>query len=285
MIIATGHIACRRLDAARQALHNLQQPEGYDEPELLTFICEWLDPWHGTVDEDDLWDWENNSCIDHLNDMMAMIKSWSPEPSEMNIHNDNLTINARLSHIALLRLQNKHSEAYSLALKLVKENPLMAKPRIAAALCLIDKGDWHSALNVLEELEETDPHDPRVKALANILGRPKSDDDEILEIALTKAPTKRAKRWIDEAPVNPIAALMLKSGVDEALNANFMVASSQAVQKRMTPRYSSGIISNVFNWGVLTPLWLIIGNICFKRNWVVGRNIYCNWNICYSPKC
>ena len=106
----------------------------------------------------------------------------------MNIHNDNLTINARLSHIALLRLQNKHSEAYSLALKLVKENPLMAKPRIAAALCLIDKGDWHSALNVLEELEETDPHDPRVKALANILGRPKSDDDEILEIALTKAP-------------------------------------------------------------------------------------------------
>ena len=259
MIIATGHIACRRLDAARQALHNLQQPEGYDEPELLAFICEWLDPWHGTVDEDDLWDWENNSCIDHLNDMMAMIKSWSPEPPEMNIHNDNLTINARLSHIALLRLQNKHSEAYSLALKLVKENPLMAKPRIAAALCLIDKGDWHSALNVLEELEETDPHDPRVKALANILGRPKSDDDEILEIALTKAPTKRAKRWIDEAPVNPIAALMLKSGVDEALNANFMVASSQAVQKRMTPRYSSGIISNVFNWGVLTPLWLILG--------------------------
>ena len=74
MIIATGHIACR-LDAARQALHNLQQPEGYDEPELLAFICEWLDPWHGTVDEDDLWDWENNSCIDHLNDMMAMIKS------------------------------------------------------------------------------------------------------------------------------------------------------------------------------------------------------------------
>ena len=29
MIIAAGHIACRRLDAAREALHNLQQPEGY----------------------------------------------------------------------------------------------------------------------------------------------------------------------------------------------------------------------------------------------------------------
>ena len=259
MIIATGHIACRRLDAARQALHNLQQDEGYDEPELLAFICEWLDPWHGTVDEDDLWDWENNSTIDHLNGMMSMIREWLPEPSEMNIHNDNLSINARLSHVALLRLQNLHSEAYDLAMKLVKDNPLMAKPRIAAALCLIDKGDWHSAISVLDELEETDPNDPRVKALANILGREKTEEPDLLEVALTKPATKRAKKWIEEAPVNPIAALMLKSGVDEALNANFLIASSHAVQKRMTPRYSSGIISNIFNWGVLTPIWIILG--------------------------
>jgi len=260
MIIATGHIACRRLDAARQALHNLQQDEGYDEPELLAFICEWLDPWHGSVDEDDLWDWENNSCIDNLNDLMAMTKAWLPEPPQMNIHNDNLTVNARLSHVALLRLQNLHNEAFNLAMKLVNDNPLMAKPRIAAALCLIDKGEWHSALSVLDELEETDPNDPRVKALANIMGRAKKDDyDDALEVALTKPATKRAKRWIDDAPVNPIAALMLKSGVDEALNANFLIASSHAVQKRMTPRYSSGIISNIFNWGVLTPLWIILG--------------------------
>ena len=32
MIIATGHMASRRLDAARDALHGLEQPEGYDEP-------------------------------------------------------------------------------------------------------------------------------------------------------------------------------------------------------------------------------------------------------------
>ena len=50
----------------------------------------------------------------------------------------------------------------------------MALPRIAAALCLVDKGDWHSALGVLTELEESDPHDPRVQALANILGRPEN---------------------------------------------------------------------------------------------------------------
>ena len=40
----------------------------------------------------------------------------------------------------------------------------MARPRIAAALCLVDKGEWHSALSVLTELEETDPFDPRVRA-------------------------------------------------------------------------------------------------------------------------
>ena len=56
MLIATGYMALRRLDAAREALHGLQQPEGYDEPEILSFICEWLDPWRGAVTEDDIWD-------------------------------------------------------------------------------------------------------------------------------------------------------------------------------------------------------------------------------------
>ena len=260
MIIAAGHIACRRLDAAREALHNLQQPEGYDEPELLAFICEWFDPWNGSVDEDDLWDWENNPCIDHLNDLMRMLRSWSPQPVDGALHKDNISINARLSHIALLRAQCMHKEAMDIALRLVRENPLMARPRIAAALCLVDKGEWHSALSVLTELEETDPFDPRVRALANILGRPKSEDDEdVLEIALTKSLTKRSRRWIDDAPVNPIAALMVKGGVDEAINANVMVAAAAAVEKKMTPRYTSGIISQVFNWGVLTPIWLLAG--------------------------
>ncbi len=260
MIIAAGHIACRRLDAAREALHNLQQPEGYDEPELLAFICEWFDPWNGSVDEDDLWDWENNPCIDHLNDLMRMLRSWRPQPVEGALHKDSISINARLSHIALLRAQNMHKEAMDIALRLVRENPLMARPRIAAALCLVDKGEWHSALSVLNELEETDPFDPRVRALANILGRPKSEDDEdVLEIALTKSLTKRSRRWIDDAPTNPIAALMVKGGVDEAVNANVMVAAAAAVEKKMTPRYTSGIISQVFNWGVLTPIWLLLG--------------------------
>jgi len=259
MIIAAGHIACRRLDAAREALHNLQQPEGYDEPELMAFVCEWFDPWNGSVNEDDLWDWENNPCIDHLNDLMRMIRSWSPRPAESALHKDSLTVNAKLSHIALLRAQNLHKEALDIALRMVREYPLMAKTRIAAALCLLDKGDWHSALSVLNELEETDPHDPRVQALANILGRPKSNDEEVLEIALTQPTSKRSRKWINDAPVNPIAALMVKGGIDEALNANVMVTAASAVERRMTPRFTSGILSQVINWGILTPLWLMAG--------------------------
>ena len=260
MIIAAGHIACRRLDAARESLHNLQQPEGYDEPELMAFVCEWFDPWNGTVDEDDLWDWENNPCIDHLNDLMKMMRSWKPQPADVVTHKDKITVNARLSHIALLRAQNQHKEAFEISLRLVRENPLMVKPRIAAALCLVDKGDWHSALSVLNELEETDLHDPRVKALANILGRPKNNtEDDLLEVALTKPATKRSRRWIDDAPVNPIAALMLKSGVDEALNANILIVASSAVEKKMLPRFTSGLISQIINWGILTPMWLMLG--------------------------
>jgi hypothetical protein len=262
MILAASHIACRRLDAARESLHNLQRPEGYDEPELLAFICEWFDPWNGTVTEDDLWDWENNPCIDHLNDLMRMLDSWSPVPAEGALHKDRLTVHARLSHIALLRAQNLHEDALETALRLVRENPTMVKPRIAASLCLIDKGEWHSALSVLDELEESDPYDPRVKSLAAIMGRQRGDGgaDE-LEVALALPPTKRSKRWIDEAPTNPIAALMAKGGVDEALNANMLIVAAHAVEKKMTPRYTSGMLAQVFNWGVLMPLWFILGTI------------------------
>ena len=260
MIIASGHIACRRLDAAREALHNLQQPEGYDEPELLAFICEWFDPYNGSVDEDDLWDWENNPCIDHLNDLMKMLRAWSPQPTDSIMHKDNISLTARLTHVALLRAQNMHKEALDISLRLVRENPTMALPRIAAALCLVDKGEWHSALSVLTELEESDPHDPRVKALANILGRPKSDDeDDVLEVALTKKTTKGSRKWINDAPVNPVAALMVKGGVDEALNANVFITAAAAVNRKMTPRFTSSVITKIFHWGVLTPIWILLG--------------------------
>ena len=189
-----------------------------------------------------------------------MIRSWSPQPVDGALHKDHISISARLTHIALLRAQNLHKEALDISLRLVRENPLMVLPRIAASLCLTDRGEWHSAISVLTELEESDPYDPRVKALANILGRPKSEDDgELLEVALTKSLTKRSRRWIDDAPVNPVAALMVKGGVDEALNANVLITSAAAVERKMTPRFSSGVISKVFHLGVLTPIWIMLG--------------------------
>ena len=257
MIVATGHIASRRLDAAREALHGLQQPEGYDEPELIAFICEWMDPWHGNVTEDDIWDWENNSCIDHLQMLMSMLRGWKANPPINNVHNDRLTRVAKLSMIAMMRAQRQHDEALELALQLVKEDPTSVRPRIAVSLCLVDSGDWHSARSIMIELMESDPMDPRVTALSFILGQPQSEDK--LEVALVNADKKRMKKMINEAPVNSVAALSVKGGLDEAINANILIAGHEAVKRGMTPRYSFGVISIIMNYFVLFPTWIIAG--------------------------
>ena len=121
MLISVGHIASCRLDVAREAIRGLEQAEGYDEPELIAFMCEWMDPWYGTVSEDDLWDWENNSCIDNLQDLMSMLAEWDSSPKEEVLHKDRLSDVARLSRIAMLRMQRKSDAALEIALDLVKE--------------------------------------------------------------------------------------------------------------------------------------------------------------------
>jgi hypothetical protein len=257
LIVATGQIASRRLDAAREALHGLQQPEGYDEPELLAFICEWIDPWQGNVTEDDIWDWENNSCIDHLQMLMSMLRGWKANPPNNNVHNDRLFRVAQLSTVALLRAQRQHDDALELALQLVKEEPVSVRPRIAVALCLVDKGDWHSARSIMVELMDSDPQDPRVLALSYILGQPQ--DEEELEVALVNSDRNKMKKFINEAPVNSVAALSVKGGMDEAISANILIASHEAVKRGMTPRYSSGVLNIIMHYFVLIPSWLIAG--------------------------
>ena len=165
MLIATGYMALRRLDAAREALHGLQQPEGYDEPEILSFICEWLDPWNGTVTDDDLWDWENNSTIDYLQILQSMMKTWKPQPNDMMLHSDKLSQTGQLSMIALLRAQRRYDEALDLAQALVRTDPIGVRPRIATSLCLMDTGQWHDAKSVLDELIKSDSKDPEFKRL------------------------------------------------------------------------------------------------------------------------
>ena len=257
MIIATGHIASRRLDAARDALMGLEQPEGYDEPELLAFVCEWLDPFTGNVTEDDFWDWENNSCINNLQQQIQMIRGWNPKPSTNFLGNDRLSRVAQLSMISLMRAQRMHDDALDLALKLVRADPTGVRPRIAAALCLVDKGDWHSAKSVVEELIKSDKNDPRVQALSAIIGVPV--DGEEFEVALVQNEGKALNKWINQAPCNSIAALGVKGGMDEAINANLLVAAHEATRKQMTPKYQSGRLSIIFNFFILIPLFLLGG--------------------------
>ena len=259
MLISVGHIASRRLDAAREAIRGLEQAEGYDEPELIAFMCEWMDPWHGTVSEDDLWDWENNSCIDNLQDLMSMLAEWDSSPKEEVLHKDRLSDVARLSRIAMLRMQRKSDAALEIALDLVKRNPLSVRARIATALCLIDSGKWHGARSILQELQESDPNDPRVKSLAATMGEKVNSDD--LEIALAKADENNIRRFIDDTPTNPVAAISVKGGEDEAMNANVFIMSFHAIKSSLTPRFSASPLNFVFNYLLLIPIIFTIGII------------------------
>ena len=75
--------------------------------------------------------------------------------------------------------------------------------------------------------------DPRVIALCGILGFEVSGQD--METALALSTEKSIKRWIDEAPVNPVAAMAAKGGIDEALNANIMIAAGPSIERKMSP--------------------------------------------------
>ncbi len=264
MIIATGYIALRRLDAAREALHGLQQRDGYDEPEILSFICEWLDPWHGSVTEDDLWDWENNSVIDHLQMLQNMMRYWSPQPKDMMVHNDRISLVGQLSMVALLRAQRRYDEALELALTLVRLDPTGVRPRIAVALSLLDTGQWHDAKTVVDELIKSDSHDPRVMALAVIFGYG-SKGQEHLEVSLILDDAKATKQWMDAAPVNPYAPLLQKGGLDEAINANVMIVAHEATRRSMPPRFSPGVLSSVFQYFVLVPMWFVLGILTYQE--------------------
>lgn len=268
MIIATGYMALRRLDAAREALHGLQQPEGYDEPELLSFVCEWLDPWNGTVTEDDLWDWENNSVIDHLQMLQNMMRYWNPQPKELSMHKDRVSLIGQLSMVALLRAQRKYDEALELALTLVRQDPLGVRPRIAVSLCLLDTGEWHDAKSVLDELIKSDAKDPRVMALAVIFGYGKKGKEH-LEVSLLLSDQKEKRRWVDAAPVNAFAGLAVKGGLDEAITANVMIAAHEATRHLMPPRYSASPLSIIFTFFVMVPLWFVISILTYQE---VGKN-------------
>ena len=271
MIIATGHVACRRFDAAKEALRGMEQPEGYDEPELLSLTMEWLDPWAGRVTPDDLYDWENNSTIDHLREMQKRLKSWSPDTTLGSAHTDRLSLHAQIASAAMLRAQRRSEDALDLCLDLVRTHPDSTLARIACSLCMIDLGEWFDALDVFEEVNESSPEDPRVQALGAILGF-QADADE-LEIALAIGTDAEKAAWIDDAPVNPFAAMSTHKGMDEALNANVMVLAHEALERGVPPTYTQPLVMILINWGILLPAWFVLGWLAWietSQNLVVG---------------
>ena len=274
MIIATGHIACRRFDAAKEALRGMEQPEGYDEPELLALTMEWLDPWAGRIGNDDLYDWENNSTVDHLRELQKRLKSWSPDSTLGDAHTDRLSLHAQIASAAMLRAQRRSEEALDLCLDMVRTHPDSTLARIACSLCMIDLGEWFDALDVFEEVNESSPEDPRVQALGGILGF--HADPEVLEVALAIGTDAERSAWIDDAPVNPFAALSARKGMDEALNANVMVVAHEALEKGVTPTYTPPLYIILLNWAVLLPAWMVIGWLAWietNQNSFIGGSV------------
>lgn len=237
MLICCGHMASRRLDAAREALRGLEQADGYDEPELLAFMLEWLDPWRGQVTPDDLYDWENISTIDNLRWLDERLSSWDPTSNVLELHDDRLSEVAELSAIAKMRAQRMHDEALERTIELIKRAPDLVRPRVALALCLIDQGEPWAAMDVWEQLRAAAPRDPRVIALGGLLGHKTPTDD--MEAALAIGKRKEMRRWIDDAPTNAVAALSVSGGRDEALTANYWIAAGEAVERNASPHLRS----------------------------------------------
>ena len=71
------------------------------------FLTEWLDPWHGRVNEDDLWDFENNPTIDHLRMIMQTLESWVPVEENLSLDRSVLARRGQLSNVALLRTRRR----------------------------------------------------------------------------------------------------------------------------------------------------------------------------------
>lgn len=101
-------------------------------------------------------------------------------------------------------------------------------------------------------------------AVAVIFGYGKKGREN-LEVSLILDNDKEAKKWLDAAPVNAYAALKQKGGIDEALNANVMIAAHEAARTAMPPRFSQGILSVIFTFFVLMPMWIVLSILTYQE--------------------
>ncbi|MFL2977082.1 MAG: tetratricopeptide repeat protein [Candidatus Thalassarchaeaceae archaeon] len=259
MIIAVGHIASRRLDAAKVTLKGLIMDDNDEEPELVEFVSEWLDPWADRVTDDDLYDWENEATIDHIKELQSKLESWDPISEIGHVHRNRLAHIALISSVAQMRAQRRSDEALQLAVGLVRRYPNSVRARIASALCSLDIGEWHDALEIFRDLQQVSPEDPRVMALSSILGL-KADVKEF-EVALSVGSVADKKPWLDQAPANAYVGLAVKGGMDEALNANALAVAHEAVERMVPPHISISLAQLAVRWVLLPLVWLSIGAV------------------------
>ena len=284
LILAISYIATRRLDAAKQILYGIDEEERDDDTEVLMMMTEFLDPWRGEVDLDLRKKHIKNPTVVHLGLLMKRLAVWEAGDSGKDTEAEIMDLRSRLSAIAMLRLQRRGIEALELAIGAVKDNHHHVGARIALALCLLDgiamPEDRFSALDLYRGLARDAQADPRVHALGVIIGEDASLND--LETALvlsssemsgsgkSKKKSESAKvvgdsvsddlEWMDEAPVNPVAALCSGGGGnDEALAANLLIIGHQAMDRGLPPTLRRTNREYLIHYYILMPLWAVLG--------------------------
>ena len=283
LILAISYIATRRLDAAKQILYGIDEEERDDDTEVLMMITEFLDPWRGEVDVDLRKKHLKNPTVVHLGLLMKRLAVWEADDSGKETEAEMMDVRSRMSAIAMLRLQRRGMEALELAIGAVKDNPNHVGGRIALALCLLDgigmPEDRFSALDLYRGLAQDAQADPRVQALGVIVGEEASLKD--MEAALVEsssqmstigdskkksAPdkavdsTSEVLEWMDEAPVNPVAALCAGGGGnDEALSANLLIIGHQAMDRGLPPTLRRTDREYIIHYYILMPIWAAMG--------------------------
>ncbi|HJM44760.1 MAG TPA: tetratricopeptide repeat protein, partial [Candidatus Poseidoniaceae archaeon] len=169
------------------------------------------------------------------------------------------------------RGQREHTMALEKAFSIVRRKPQMVKARVSLALCLLDQGEWHLALDVYESLAEMAAADPRTEGLGEILGVPTRGYDDLSapiphEVLLSSRRDNESKKYLSklkpyvkEAPTNPAVGLHFKKKKDVSLSANAMIAADQSVMRAVEPRYRVSNLVLFIRFFLLWPSFVAVG--------------------------
>ena len=151
-----------------------------------------------------------------------------------------------LSDIALLRLHGEHQLASAVIRQVGAdvEDEAWPRLRVAEALLHLDDGEARRAVAIYRRLSEVAPDHPAVAGLAVILVERRLIREAGSKAASSWAEVSIAKRDISRQearllqmglPTNPVAALRMKRGADEAMMANVWITSGKAAKAGIHP--------------------------------------------------